>query len=351
VNTKTKGGEMKKLRMKLLVISVICLMPGFMNAKKIGVLHFKATGVSSATAQIVTDLLSSELVNYGYTVSSPDAMDAVVGDVIKCYEPVCAAEAGFTSKVEQVVYGSVSKLGEKHIVQASVVNVSTQEVIWSGSLSAATAEDLDMVAQRIAKSIAEGKKTGETVEVGTVTEEEEEEPLRRRVFYTTGIKAGALQPLGGYGESGTMFHLGALFWYETPNVVAELAFYTAFSGNLGDVEGTATEAVAPELSILYMFTKQDISPYIGGGVGFGILSLSPDTGFIPETAYGVAINGGGGLVFFRTYDIRVLLDVRYRVNLSQVENFDGPHQSIMFSIGFTYRPKFKFCGGCGGGCL
>jgi hypothetical protein len=330
---------------------MICLMPGFMNAKKIGVLHFKATGVSSVTAQIVTDLLSSELVNYGYTVSSPDAMDAVVGEVIECYEPVCAAEAGFKAKVEQVVYGSVSKLGEKHIVQASVVNVSTQEIIWSGSLSATTAEDLDMVAQRIAKSIAEGKKTGETVEVGTVTEEEEEEPMRRRVFYTTGIKAGALQPVGGYGESGTMFHLGALFWYETPHLVVELGLYSAFSGNLGDVGGTATEAVAPELSILYMLSKQDISPYLGGGVGFGILSLNPETGFDPEAAYGIAFNGGGGVVFFRTYDIRVLLDVRYRVNLSQVENFDGPHQGVMFSVGFTYRPKFKFCGGCGGGCL
>jgi hypothetical protein len=342
---------MKKVWMKLLVVGVFCLIPGFMDAAKIGVLYFKATGVSSATAQIVTDLLGSELVNYGYTVSNPDAMNAAVGEVIKCYEPVCAAEAGFKAKVEQVVYGSVAKLGEKHIVQASVVNVSTQEVIWSGSLSAATAEDLDMVAQRLAKSIAEGKKTGETVEVGTVTEAEEEEPLRRRVFYTTGIKAGALQPLGGYGESGTMFHLGALFWYETPNIVAELAVYTAFSGNLADVGGTATEAVAPELSILYMFSKKDISPYIGGGIGFGILSLNPESGFIPETAYGVAFNGGGGLVFFRTYDIRVLLDVRYRVNLSQVENFDGPHQGVMFSIGFTYRPKFKFCGGCGGGCL
>jgi hypothetical protein len=330
---------------------MICLMPGFMNAKKVGVLHFKATGVSSVTAQIVTDLLSSELVNYGYTVSSPDAMDAVVGEVIECYEPVCAAEAGFKAKVEQVVYGSVSKLGEKHIVQASVVNVSTQEIIWSGSLSATTAEDLDMVAQRIAKSIAEGKKTGETVEVGTVTEEEEEEPMRRMVFYTTGIKAGALQPVGGYGESGTMFHLGALFWYETPHLVVELGLYSAFSGNLGDVGGTATEAVAPELSILYMLSKQDISPYLGGGVGFGILSLNPETGFDPEAAYGIAFNGGGGVVFFRTYDIRVLLDVRYRVNLSQVENFDGPHQGVMFSVGFTYRPKFKFCGGCGGGCL
>ena len=342
---------MKKLWIKLLAIGLLCLIPAFMNAKKIGVLHFKATGVSSTTAQVVTDLLSSELVNYGYTVSNPDAMDAAVGEVIKCYEPVCAAEAGFKAKVEQVVYGSVSKLGEKHIVQASVVSVSTQEVIWSGSLSAATAEDLDMVAQRLVKSIAEGKKTGETVEVGAVTEEEEEEPMRRRVFYTTGIKAGALQPLGGYGESGTMFHFGALFWYETPNLVVELGLYSAFSGNLGDIEGTANEFVAPELSLLYMFSRQDISPYIGGGIGFGILSLNPETGFDPEAAYGIALNGGGGLVFFRTYDIRVLLDVRYRVNLCQVENFDGPHHGIMLSVGFTYRPKFRFCGGCGGGCL
>jgi hypothetical protein len=208
-----------------------------------------------------------------------------------------------------------------------------------------------MVAKRLAKSIAEGKKAAETVEVGTVVEEEEKEPMRKRVFYTTGVKAGMLQPLGGYGESGTLYHFGALFWYETPSLVAELGVYTAFSGDLGSVGGSATEACAPELSILYMLTKGDITPYLGGGIGFGILSLNPETGFDPGTAYGVALNGGGGIVFLRTYDIRVLLDVRYRVNLSQVEGFDGPHHGVMFSVGFTYRPKTKGCLSCGGGCL
>jgi hypothetical protein len=335
---------------KFLVIGFICLLPVALNAAKYGVLHLKAVGVTTETAETVAGLMGSELTNYGHAVLNPDAMDNAAGMVLKCYENKCAAEAGFKAKVEKVIYGSVSKLGEKYIVQVSVVNVSTQEVIWSGSLAAATAEDLDTVAERLAKSIHQGKKAGETVEVGMVTEEEAKEPKRRQTFGTTGIKAGMLLPVGGYGESGQMFHVGALYWYETPNLVAELAAYTAFSGNL-DVGGTATEAVAPEISILYMLSRSDISPYIGGGVGFGILSLNPETGFNPSAAYGMAVNGGGGIVFFRTYDIRILLDIRYRLNMADVEGFDGPHHGVMFSIGFTYRPKFKGCFGCGGGCF
>jgi hypothetical protein len=95
---------------------------------------------------------------------------------------------------------------------------------------------------------------------------------------------------------------------------------------------------------------------VGGGLGFGMISLNPE-GYSFGTGMGVAFNGGLGVVFLRTYDIRVILDARYRVNLAQPteifgdERFEGPHHGLMFSIGFTYRPKTSGCGGCGGGCL
>jgi len=337
---------------KALVFCIICFIPSVVFAAKIGVLHLKSVGVEPETAEIVANLLAAELSNYKYQVANPDVMDAVAGKKLTCYESDCAAEVGFTAKVEQVAFGSVSRLGEKHIVQISIVSVSTRDIIWSGSLSAKRAEDLDMAAKRLAKSIAEGRKVEETVEVGLILEEEAKKPLRRKVFHTAGIKAGMLLPIGGYGESSTMYHLGVLYWYETSNLVAELAAYSTFSGQLADPEGNATETCVPELSILYMLSRRDISSYVGGGIGFGILSLNPEAGFDPEAAYGFTLNGGGGIVFFRTYDIRVLLDLRYRVNMAQVENFDGPHHGLMFSIGFTYTPKPTGClrGGCLGGC-
>lgn len=339
---------------KGLILCLICLIPALMFAAKVGVLHFKAVGVSSATAETVTELLVSDLINYEHTVLNPAAMDAAAGERLTCYETGCAAEAGSAAGVEQVIFGSVSRLGEKHIVQVSVVNVSSQEIIWSGSLSAKTAEDLDMVAKRLAKSIAEGKKVEETVEVGMITEEEEKKPLRRRAFFTTGPKFGTLIPMGGYGGSGALMFAALAFWYEIPNMAVELSYDWGISGNLTEFEegGKATEQIV-DISLLYFFRKTDFSPFLKGGAGMSFLGLYDDQGmgFFGETgmAYGFGFSAGGGLVMFRTYDFRLLIEATYHMNFTDISGFESPHHGPKFMLGLLYRAKRGGC--CGGGCL
>ncbi|MDH4210556.1 MAG: hypothetical protein OEV79_03840 [candidate division WOR-3 bacterium] len=341
---------MRNNGIKWFALTMILILPFAAHAAKYGVLHLKPVGVSYATTETVASLLTSDLTNLGHTVLNPDAMDAAAGEVLECYQTTCAVEAGMQANVEQVIYGSVSTLGEKHIVQLSVVNVATGQIIWAGSLAAKSAEDLDTVVKRLAKSISERKKVEETVEVELVTEEEEKEPLRRRVFHTVGFTSGMFTPLAGYGESGLMYHFGGLYWYETPHLVAEIAGHFAFPGDLGDTEGNVGEASFPEVSLLYMVSKKDISPYFGGGLGFGWIIVDYEDPNLPEESrYGLTLNAGGGIVFFRTYDIRLMLDARYRVNFASVPGIEGPHQGFKFSIGFTYRPKFRGCWGCGPG--
>lgn len=331
---------MKNNGVKWFTLCLLCIIPFTAEAAKYGVLHFKSVGVSYATTETVASLLASDLSNYGHTVLNPDAMDDAAGEVLKCYGSECAADAGAVAEVERVIFGSVSTLGEKHIVQVSVVNVATREVIWAGSLAAKSAEDLDTVVKRLAKAISEGKTAEETIEVELVTAEEEKAPMRRRVFHTVGTTAGMVVPLDGYAGSGALYNLGWLYWYETPRLVAEVAGYVTFPGNAET--GEALEFCPVEFSLLYMLSKKDISPYFGGGVGFGGLILDPG-----ESAYGMTLNAGAGLVFMRTYDIRFIVDARYHINFADVPNIDGPHHGFKFSIGFTYRPKFRGCFGCG----
>lgn len=338
---------MSKNGIKWFTLCLLCIIPFTAEAAKYGVLHLKPVGVSYATTETVASLLASDLTNYGHTVLNPDAMDAAVGEELKCYQSECAADAGVVAKVEKVIFGSVSTLGEKHIVQVSVVNVTTREVIWAGSLAAKTAEDLDTVVKRLAKSISEGKTAEETIEVELVTAEEEKAPMRRRVFHTVGTTAGMVVPLDGYGGAGTLYNLGWLYWYETPRLVAEVAGYFTFPGDIEN--GTALEFCPVEFSLLYMLSKKDISPYFGGGIGLGWLTVESDEPYFnTETAYGMTLNAGGGIVFMRTYDIRFVLDARYHMNLANMPNVDGPHHGIKFSLGLTYRPRFG-CFGCGFG--
>jgi len=338
---------MRKEGIRLLALFWLCIIPFSAHAMKYGVLHLKPVGVSQVTSDVVANLLAGDLIDLGHAVMDPDAMDAATGDVLRCYAVDCAVSAGLRAGVDRVIFGSVSALGEKHIVQVSVVNVATGAVIWAGSLAAKTAEDLDTVVKRLAKSISEGKKTEETIEVELVTAEEEKEPMRRRVFHTMGTTAGMVVPLDGYGGASTLYNLGWLYWYETPHLVAEVAGFFTFPGEIET--GTALEFCPVEFSLLYMLSKKDISPYFGGGIGFGWLTAeSEDPYLYTETAYGMTLNAGGGVVFMRTYDIRVVLDARYHINLAKMSNVEGPHHGFKFSIGLTYRPRFG-CFGCGFG--
>ncbi len=341
---------MRNDRIRWFVLAMIFILPLAAHATEYGVLHLKPVGVSYATTETVASLLASDLTNLDHTVLNPDAMDAAAGEVLECYQTACAVEAGMQANVDHVIYGSVSTLGEKHIVQVSVVNVATGQVIWAGSLAAKSAEDLDTVVKRLAKSISEGKKVEQTIEVETVTQEEEKEPLRRAVFHTVGFTTGMFAPLTGYDGSELMYHFGGLYWYETPNLVAEIAGHFAFPADFENTNGGIAEASFPEVSLLYMVSKKDISPYFGGGLGFGWLIVDyEDPNLAEESRYGLTLNAGGGIVFFRTYDIRLMLDARYRVNFASVPGIEGPHQGFKFSIGFTYRPKFRGCWGCGPG--
>ncbi len=346
---------MKRNLIQSVLLCVFLLMPTFVWSARVGVLHLKPVDETAATADIVADLLASELSNYGHQVLNPDAMDAAVGEKLKCHEVTCAADAGFKAKVERVIFGSVSRLGEKHIVQLSVVNVAAQNVIWTGSLSAKTTEDLDMVAKRLAKAITEGKKPEEAVEVGMVTEEEEKEPMRRRAFFVTGPRFGTLLPLGGYGGSGTLIYIGWTAWYEIPNMAVEATWDIGFSGDLTDTTGgKATENIF-DISVLYFFNKGDFSPFVKGGAGISALGLYDEQGDAYGTgaAVGFGVDVGGGIVMFRTYDFRLVLEGTYHLNFVDVEGFDSPHHGPKFMLGLLYRvTKGRGClgGGLGRGC-
>lgn len=338
------------------MICFMLLLPALMFSAKIGILHLKASGIDDAMADAVAGLVGNELSGHGYQVLNPDAMDAAVGEKIACYESGCAAEAGFTAKVERVIYGSVTRFGDKYIVQLSVVNVSTQEVVWTGSLASATVEDMDMVAKRLGSAIVSGKKPEQTVEVGTVTQQEEEAPRRRQAFLCAGGKFGTLIPLGGYGGSGMLMNMGGMLWYEITNMAIELGYEYCFSGDLDDVgEGKAVEGIM-DISVLYFFNKGDFSPFVRGGAGLSMLGLYDDTGsgFDTGMEIGFGATAGVGLAMFRTYDFRLVLDGAYHMSFVDITGFDSPHHGPKISIGVLYKTKRGGCfgGGCGGpGCF
>lgn len=350
----TKGGFMLKYKALPLLVLIIFL-PLSLLGEKIAVVDFKPIGVDPSLVEATTTLLKADLSSY-----KKFTLVEVVEKVV-CEDKECAAEIGFKAKAHKVVYGTVSKLGKKYIIAAYVVEVSTHNIVFQDRIAAASAEDLDITSKRLAKAIATGKKVEKVAEVGIITEEETKEPRRRKSFYTVGGKFGWGMPLGdSYGGVNSLISYDLIGWYETPKFMVELLLggFSSTGFNIADTTLSTVEWITPEISIFYLFSQGDFCPYAGGGMGMRYMLIEKK--FLEvETAVALGINLGGGLIAFRTYDFRILVDARYSLNFADLPSYPGPHHAFQISFGVTYIPtKDRGCGGggCapgfgGGGCL
>jgi hypothetical protein len=361
-----KGGTVKIYKAFFLVVLCV-LLPYLLAAETMAVLDFKSIGVDEALVDATVTLLRSDIASYKkYTLIEKDKIEKMLGGPTDCADKDCAAEIGDKINAEKVVYGTVSKLGEKYVIAASIVDVASKKLVFQDRISATSAEDLDIVSKRLAKAIVTGKSVEKTAEVGAVIEEETKEPRRRRSFYTVGGKFGWGFPIGSDSYGGTNALMGGdfLYWYETQNVIVEFSFgayMTPMTTSVSFMEDTtiqeeatihAMEATYAQLSLLYLFSKQDICPYAGGGIGMKNLWVTQDNpGFFDsytESAFGMGLTVNGGIIAFRTYDFRVFLDASYSLNLANLERFGGPHHAFKICVGFTYKKEMGG-GGCGGG--
>ncbi len=284
----------------------------------------QSIGVDKTTARVASELLGNELTNLGKL------------KIVKA-EGVCASveeavERSRGLQGDKAIMGNLSRLGEKIIVFASLIDVRTGEVEFSDQIVSVTVEDLDMVLKRLAVGLVERKKLEETVEVGKIIEEEFEEPRRRRSFLTYGVKAGYMFPiLGGYGgHREKMFTANLLTWYENPSFIAEPLAGVSVSGKSVDIHG--------DISLYKAISRTDFAPYFGGGVGLHYVGCERPT---PEHwdnwvwDHGFGLSAGGGVMGFRTYDFRILLDVKYSVVWAELLEEHG-QDGVTLTIGTTY---------------
>lgn len=340
------------------VLFIVFVLPLALLGEKYAVADLKPVGVSSSLADAVVTLLRSDLSSYS-NITLAEVKEKIVVE-----DKESAAQLGFNAKAQKVVYGSISKLGGKYIISVNVVDVSSHNIVYQDRIAAASAEDLDITSKRLAKSIATGKKVEKTAEIGKITEEETKEPRRRKNFHTIGGKFGWGFPIGSDSYGGTSSLMGGdfIYWYEIPNVILEFSFggyMTPMSTSISFAEDTTEdatisvmEATYAQLSLLYLFSKEDIAPYAGGGIGMRNLLITQDNpGFYDdrtESAFGMGLTVNGGVIAFRTYDFRVFLDASYSLNFANLDYFGGPHHAFKIAIGLTYKKEMGG-GGCGGG--
>ncbi|MEO0294329.1 MAG: hypothetical protein ABIN61_08950 [candidate division WOR-3 bacterium] len=330
---------MGKLKVVLSLILVFLSISLF--AKGIGLLPFKLVGVETDVGEAIYQLIRTEFSSYGDRLVLPEEIERSLGEKVECQDKGCAAQIGRQLGLEEVVFGSITKLGEKHIISAVAIKSQTGEIFFSDKATATTPEDLDVCVSRLVKGIKEGKKVGETVEIEKITEEEVwKAEKRKKSFYAGGIVLNVSKLFAGYGDvqGKTLYGYGFVGWYETPNLVGELNARvlvlpleeedTLYLGNRNMTESKIG------VSILYFFSRKDFSPYLGGG-----LALTAIQRGYYESGIGMALEVAGGLALFRTYDFRFLLEGRISTNFQELFGDKGPHVNGILSLGILYTPK------------
>ena len=100
----------------------------------IAVNEFKGEGVDSSTAKIITDRVRSELFKTkAFTVIERDEMNQILKEQgfqqTGCVSDACAVEVGQLLGIQQMIAGSIGKVGSTYTINARIIDVSTGKVI------------------------------------------------------------------------------------------------------------------------------------------------------------------------------------------------------------------------------
>ncbi len=321
-----------------LVVLLLAILAGSLAAPARAattlVLPLKTLGVSDTTAAVAREILIQELTQRGTkvllirTLSQPVPTGAEA-----CADPECARELGDSFPVNQVVYGSLSRLGEKILVQVECLRLADAKPFYSDRLSSLTEEDLDTVMMRVAEGIASGRPNSDRASVDSVTEDETQKPRRRATRSGLGFRGGAMLPVGdSYGGSDGMTSLQLVYKVETNRFMLETTSLLGLAWGDGNAEWTLLDIFAAKV-----FNNGDLAPFFGGGLGLRAMNVErtypAGEGTYSyehsrsQSATALSVDIGAGLMLLRTYDTHFVLELRYHHVFEDFEEIggDGAH--------------------------
>lgn len=308
------------------IIAISFLIPSglLLSQNRMLILPLQSIGIDQTSIQTVELLLKQEIQKSSTIQIIHEKETLKIVSEEPCEEVSCAVEIGAKLNADQVVFGSLNKLGEKIIFQYTLVDVATKKVLVKDKATSVSVEDLDMVIKPVAMSIVKQQPIEKTIEPGAGIEKKNEPLLEQRKSHTfVGGSIGYLFPIEGYGTEDRCFVLDMHLCFEINRL--------QIGGHLSIRQG-----VAMNISGSYLFTKTNFCPYVGGALGFHLIShdLNNDSQYEEEDKRrqdGLEIIANAGIMAFRTYNFRVLLNLDYSYTFN-----DYNDQAITLTIGLLF---------------
>ena len=287
---------------------------------------FYYAGVDQVSAETAESLLLGELAKQKAFQLITRSQTADIPEAADCRDVSCALSVGKQLQADKVLQTQLSKLGEKVIVQFTLVDVKKSDVVLADNMTATVLEDLDKVMKRIAESVAQEVPIKKSATVENIVYEETETPLRRSMRRFTSYSFGYLFPQHGYDGDERSFTTDVRIGAETAN--SEFGLQMA-----------ARNGFAVNIFASYLVTKTDVSPYIGGAFGFHWVNHQKNWYFDPalndwieddRRADGLELTLNSGMRLMRTYDFQILVNLAYLITFN---DFDD--KAIAFTIGIV----------------
>ena len=304
---------MKKISLAISIMFVIhvILQAGILSATTIAVLPFHSMGIDEISIQTAESILKNDLQKLSSMNIIPrdEVIEALNNE--PCTEVICAVAIGKKVNADLVLISSLSKLGEKIIIQYNLVDVNKGQSIILDNTASNNIEDLEVVMKRIAMSVVEQKPLAQTVEVGSIMEKEDDAQKRRSARRFFGLSFGYLYPQQGYDEDyDRSFTIDLRHGYEVGNIAVGLQL-------------AARYGFASNIYASYLFSKKDLCPYVGGALGFHWVAHDED-----KRGDGLEFIANVGIRAFRTYNFQIILNVDYAITFN---DFDD--QALIITIG------------------
>jgi hypothetical protein len=202
------------------------------------------------------------------------------------------------------------RLGQKIPLSFEELVPGTLAPVYSASLTAASLEECDVVTARLVQAVMTRTSAESTAEMGTVTAGESKAFAKKpgERFWFIGLPV----PLYNGGK-GTPFGFTLGYGYEAEN----FRLSASTGGYSRDGEGTAYVA----LEAAWIPLSTEVSPYIGGGLGYMGAGGSAGMGAIGEA----------GLEFFRLHGVRALAGAQLNIPFFETRSA-GPAGSPARSV-------------------
>jgi hypothetical protein len=291
-------------------------------------------GVDADTATAFAELVRGELARQPNLRVIPRAQTPPD----PCGDATCAAAIAQRAGAHGAVAATLTRLGDKVVVQYVHAGADGR-VLIADRATAATVGDLDPLSTRVAASVAAGRPLEATIGTSTVTAQEARMPARRNAAVTTGVDLGVLAPVANsYGGSSAMTDLGFFGLMELHEFAAsgELNFIWTV-----DRQDAKPSAFSFQLNLggrYFIDPESDTGVYVGGGVGLRTLSVDTKSATIgTQSAVGMGAFADVGVVFLRTSDLHVIIDLRYDADIFGVDRLDpGGAHGVLATLGLSY---------------